>query len=98
MIYRHAFHGAQVASEATFHTAVSGTAINNLAKTFRLNFLRALQTSERFVYKTQQNRMTMPGLEVKNSPSDKGTRMQNKIIQTLKHYVIKAHRFKSGES
>lgn len=51
MIYRHAFHRAQVASEDTFHTAVSGTAINNLAKTFRLNFLRALQTSERLFTK-----------------------------------------------
>lgn len=80
MIYSHAFHRAQVASEATFHTAVSGTAINNLATTFRLIFLRALQTSERFVYKTQQNCMTVPGLELKNSLSDKGTRMQNKII------------------
>lgn len=32
MICGHAFHRAQVASEATFHTAVSGAAINNLAK------------------------------------------------------------------
>lgn len=79
-IYRHAFHRAQVASEDTFHAAVSGTAINNFAKTFRFDFLRALQTSERIVYKTQQNCMTVPGLGVKNSPSDKGTRMQNKII------------------
>lgn len=51
MIYKHAFDRAQVASEATFHTAVLGTAINNLAKTFRLNFLRALQTSERLFTK-----------------------------------------------
>lgn len=80
MIYRHEFHRAQVASGATSHTAVAGSAINNLAKTFRLNFSRALQTSERFVYETQENCMTMPDLEVKNSPSDKGTRMQNKII------------------
>lgn len=43
-----AFHRAQVASEATFHTAVSGAAINNLAKIFRLNFLRALQTRDLF--------------------------------------------------
>lgn len=43
--------------------------------------------------------MTVPGLEVKNSPSDKGTRMQNKIIiQTLKDYATEAHRFKSEES
>lgn len=48
MIYGHAFHRAQVASEATFHTAVSGAAINNLTKIFRLNFLRALQTSDLF--------------------------------------------------
>lgn len=42
MIYGHAFHRAQVASEATYHTAVSAAAINNLAKILRLNFLRVL--------------------------------------------------------
>lgn len=51
MIYRHLFHRALVTPEVAFHTAVSGTAINNLAKAFILNFLRALQTTERFVYK-----------------------------------------------
>lgn len=97
MIYRHAFHGAQVASEATFHTAVSGAAINNLAKTFWLNFLRALQTSERFVYKTQQTCSTLPGLEMKNSLSGKGTMTQNKIICNCDK-CVQTHRFKSGES
>lgn len=48
MIYGQAFPRAQVASEATFHTAVSGAAINNSAKIFRLNFLRASQTSDLF--------------------------------------------------
>lgn len=48
MIYGHAFPRTQVASEATFHSAVSGAAINNLAKIFRLNFLRALQTRDLF--------------------------------------------------
>lgn len=38
MIYGQAFHRAQAASEATFHTAVSGAAINNSAKIFKLNF------------------------------------------------------------
>lgn len=51
MIYRHLFHRTLMTPEVAFHTAVSGTAINNLAKAFILNFLRALQTTERFVYK-----------------------------------------------
>lgn len=73
MAYRHAFRGAQVASEATFHTAVAATAINNLAKTFRFSFLRAYQM--RICLQNTVHCMTMSGLEVKNSPSGKGTRM-----------------------
>lgn len=85
--------------EAAFHTAVSGTAINNLAKTFMLNFLRALQTSE-ICLQTQQHCVTMPCLGVNNFPSDKGTKIKirlKSVVQTHTCFTIKTHRFKSWE-
>lgn len=82
-----AFHRAQVASEATFHTAVSGAAINNLAKIFRLNFFKSF-TNKGFVYKTQKSCMNMPSLEVTNSSSGKGTSIQNKKYLQFKQRSI----------